>query len=161
MPNHYSEYMKDTQKFPLLREAPCFLQDDKEELINYINMNVVSANPSLLVIIDTSKVVPSKHLSDLLLNALKGNPFYSYDKGQATSVETIKATVLDCLKYDDKRTIIIKGGPGTGKSIVALNVLGQITKPVNGKATGNSAVYVTVNAAPRNLYSTKLVWQRL
>ena len=157
MPNQYSNLMKDLTKFPLLIEAPCFLMDDRDDFVNYINSKITQADSSLLIDIDNSRVVSSKQLSDMLLNALHGNPFYSYDEGQATSVETIKREVKDCLYYDDKRTIIIKGGPGTGKSVVALNVLGQLTKPVRGRRTGYNAVYCTVNAAPRNLYSAELI----
>lgn len=157
MPAQYAGLMKDTEKFPKVSEVPCFLQDDINKFVNFIDSHVRYRDTSLLSEIDSSRVVSSKQLSEMLLDALHGNPFYSYDKGQATSVETIKDTVRDCLKFDDKRTIIIKGGPGTGKSVVALNVLGQLTKPEEGKRTGYNAVYCTVNAAPRNLYSQELI----
>ncbi len=157
MPAQFAAIMKNTTDFVKVADAPCFLMDDEDEFAQFIDSHIKDSDIDLLADIDSSKVVSSKQLSDMLLNALHGNPFYSYDEGQATSVETIKETVKDCLKYDDKRTIIIKGGPGTGKSVVALNVLGQLTKPVRGTRTGYNAVYCTVNAAPRNLYSQELI----
>lgn len=157
MTAQYASLIKDQVRFPLLADSPCFLKDDVDAFVDFIEKYVDSADSALLVDIDSSRVVTSKQLSDMLLNALHGNPFYSFDKGQATAVETIKTMVDDCLKYDDNRTIIIKGGPGTGKSVVALNVLGQLTKPKKGKKTGYNAIYCTVNAAPRTLYKQELI----
>ena len=59
------------------------LKDDEKELINFIDSHVKKSDINLLADIDSSKVVTSKQLSDMLLNALHGNSFYSYDKGQA------------------------------------------------------------------------------
>lgn len=49
-----------------------------------------------------------------------------------------------------KRVIIVQGGPGTGKSVVAINLLVQLT--------GEDQVcqYVSKNSAPRNVYEKKL-----
>jgi DUF2075 family protein len=157
MPVQHSGLMKDEQLFPMVNENPCFLKDDVDDFVHFIDAHVQDEDVNLLSAIDSSNVVSSRQLSEMLLNALHGNPFYSYDAGQATSVETIKETVRDCLNYDDKRTIIIKGGPGTGKSVIALNVLGQLTRPVGGRRTGYNAIYCTVNAAPRTLYSQELI----
>lgn len=157
MPSQFAGLMKDSNRFPLINEAPCFLKDDMDSFIDFITRYISSKDESLLIDLDNSRVVSSRQLSDMLLNALHGNPFYSYDEAQARAVATIKATVADCLRYGDNRTIIIKGGPGTGKSVVALNVLGELTKPVRGRRTGYNAFYCTVNAAPRYLYAEELI----
>ena len=157
MPAQYSELMKNEHLFPKVNENPCFLKEDVDDFVKFIDAHVRDEDADLLSAIDSSKVVSSRQLSEMLLSALHGNPFFSYDEGQATSVETIKETVKDCLNYDDKRTIIIKGGPGTGKSVVALNVLGQLTRPERGRQTGYNAIYCTANAAPRTLYSQELI----
>jgi hypothetical protein len=44
----------------------------------------------------------------------------------------------------------VEGGPGTGKSVVAINLLTELTK------RGLVAKYVSKNAAPRAVYITKL-----
>ncbi len=51
---------------------------------------------------------------------------------------------------NEKRTVIIEGGPGTGKSVIAINLLVQMLN--NEKNTQ----YITRNAAPRAVYSTLL-----
>ena len=47
--------------------------------------------------------------------------------------------------------VIIEGGPGTGKTVLAINLLVSLT------STGLTGKYVSKNAAPRKVYETKLV----
>ena len=49
-----------------------------------------------------------------------------------------------------KQVLIVEGGPGTGKSVVAVNLLVELTKE------GVVAQYVSKNAAPRDVYTAKL-----
>ncbi len=157
MPNQFSTLIKDLNRFPLLSESPCFLKNDVDELVDFINSHISYNDQSLLVDIDSSKVITSRELSKMLLDALHGNNFYSYDDGQAYAVSKIKEVVSDKLHYQEGATILIKGGPGTGKSVVALHSLGELTKPIKGKKTGYNAIYCTNNAAPKNFYSQELI----
>ena len=49
-----------------------------------------------------------------------------------------------------KNVLIVEGGPGTGKSVVAINLLVELT---NRRAL---VKYVTKNATPRYVYESKL-----
>jgi len=51
---------------------------------------------------------------------------------------------------DRKQVLIVEGGPGTGKSVVAVNLLVELTK------MGLTTKYVSKNAAPRAVYETML-----
>ena len=50
----------------------------------------------------------------------------------------------------NKNVLIVEGGPGTGKSVVAINLLTELTR------RGNVTQYVTKNSAPREVYQVKL-----
>ncbi|HAE45237.1 MAG TPA: hypothetical protein DCG37_06560 [Lachnospiraceae bacterium] len=151
-----SVLLDDKDKYPLVESAPVFYQGQKERLGAYISKFVKRPNKNLLYHIEASRIVPSKLLAKMLSDAIKGNPFFSYDEAQATSVAQIVETAVDSAAYGGKRTIIIRGGAGTGKSVVAINALGQL---INNSKSGHrlNAVYVTSNAAPRNLYTEELV----
>ena len=151
-----SVLLDDKEKYPLVETAPVFYQGQTKRLGEYIKRFVKKPNKNLLYLIEDSRIIPSKYLAKMLSGAIKGNPFFSYDESQATSVAQIVETAVDSAKYGGKRTIIIKGGAGTGKSVVAVNALGQI---INNKETGHrlNAVYVTANAAPRVLYTQELI----
>jgi DUF2075 family protein len=65
--------------------------------------------------------------------------------------ETVKKKLDNVLKKISKKTVIvIKGGPGTGKSVVAIQLLCDLIKK------NYTALYVTKNAAPRNVYFERL-----
>ena len=151
-----SVLLDDTVKYPLVESAPVFYRGQKEQLRAYISRFVTKPNKKLLYEIEDSRIVPSKYLADMLTASIRGNPFFSYDEAQATSVAQIVETAVDSAKYGGKRTIIIKGGAGTGKSVVAINALGQM---IHNREAGRrlNAVYVTANAAPRTLYAEELV----
>lgn len=151
-----SVLLDDKRKYPLVENSPVFYHGQKKQLEDFISGFVKKPNKKLLYEIEDSKIVPSKYLAKMLEDSIRGNPFFSYDEAQATSVAQIVETTIDSAKYGGKRTIIIKGGAGTGKSVVAINALGQL---INNKETGKrlNAVYVTANAAPRNLYTEELV----
>ena len=53
---------------------------------------------------------------------------------------------------EKKQVLIVEGGPGTGKSVVAINLLVELTK------LGLVAKYISKNAAPRAVYSVKTKW---
>ncbi len=150
-----SVLLDDRSKYPLVDKAPVFYQGQKKRLEAYITRFVNKPNKGLLYQIEDSRIIPSKFLAKMLTESIHGNPFFSYDEAQATSVAQIVETAVDSAKYGGKRTIIIKGGAGTGKSVVAINALGQL---INNKEAGHrlNAVYVTANAAPRVLYSKEL-----
>ncbi len=53
-------------------------------------------------------------------------------------------------KDGNKRVVIVNGGPGTGKSVVAVNLLAELTKE------DQFCQYVSKNSVPRNVYRKKL-----
>lgn len=69
---------------------------------------------------------------------------------QAWSYETALDMARKSYRDGNKRVLIVKGGPGTGKSVLAINLLVKLTNE------NMVCSYVTKNAAPRNVYATKL-----
>lgn len=54
------------------------------------------------------------------------------------------------IRKNQKYTFIVEGGPGTGKSVVAIQLLAELIRK------GRNAEYVTKNAAPRNVFFERL-----
>lgn len=157
MDNSYDFILNDASLFPKVIEAPAFLKDDADKLRNFIKRHVSKPNKQLLYYIDNGEISPSKELVQMLNDSLKGNSFFSYDENQAEAVATIYEKTVEALDNGNRATIIIKGGPGTGKSVVAINAMAQIishTKPRTNKH--NNVVYVTQNMAPRYYFKDAL-----
>lgn len=151
-----SVLLEDTDSFPLVISNPCFLKDDSEKLVEFLEKYVKHPSSGMLYQIDNSNLIPSDLLANMLRDALKGNDFFAYDDAQRTAVSTIIEEVEDAKEYGYKKTIIVKGGAGTGKSVVAINTLGKLLNRGIGKKPYNCA-YFTINKSPRLLYSEELI----
>lgn len=138
--------------------APLFLQDDVVKLRRFIKSYIKEKDGvDLLLRIDHGKLKPAKALQDSLVSMIRGNQEFLLIDEQKVAYETVKKLVESAvrdagnpLKNAKKSVVIISGGPGTGKSVVAIQLLCHLI------AKGFSANYVTKNAAPRNVYFEKL-----
>lgn len=141
----YQEYIK---------KAPIFAHSDVLKLREFIKKYIkVGDDKKVLYEIEKGKIKPSKMLQDTLENMLKGNKeFYMIDSQNIVYQYALKIAT-DTLKSNEKNVIIVKGGPGTGKSVLAINLLVELNKK------DMTCFYVTKNSAPRGVYSTKLKGQ--
>ncbi len=157
MGEEYNFIIGNDNLFPQVIETPAFLKDDVDKLRKFIRRHVSKPSKMLLYYIDDGEISPSNELVNMLTDSLKGNPFFTYDEHQAEAVATIYEKVVEALDSGKRATIIIRGGPGTGKSVVAINAMAQIlqhTKPRSNKH--NNVVYVTQNMAPRYYFKDAL-----
>ena len=131
-------------------KAPVFLKNDAARLQDYILRYVRYCSPEDIIWkIDNGKLCPSKQLADSLTSMLKGNDEFVMLDDQKVVYE---AAVYLAKKAQGgkKQVLIVEGGPGTGKSVLAVNLLVSLT------AEGIASQYVTKNSAPRAVYSVKL-----
>ena len=140
--NTYKEY---TDK------APLFGHNDVINLRNFIKKYIESGDDgNILYEIDHGRIKPSKMLQDSLSNMLKGNKeFYMIDNQKIVYEYALK-NAIDTVSKNDKNVMIVRGGPGTGKSVLAVNLLVELN------SRNMTCFYVTKNAAPRSVYSLKL-----
>ncbi len=155
MPEGYKGIIGDDKAFPLIHVAPSFLEDDQKKLSEFIAKYIKKPYKETLYEIDGSKIKPSEGFSKMVSDSIQGKPFFSYDAEQSYSVAKIVNEVQEALKKGERRTLIIKGGPGSGKSIVAINALGQLLHPNDGSERRN-ACYVTANFTPRTYFGDVL-----
>lgn len=152
----YDVILNDFKSYPLVHYAPTFLKDDKEKLREFINKYIKKPYKNTLYEIDGSNIRPSEGFAKMVSDAIKGNPFFSFDQEQSFSVSKIVNEVNEAIIKGERRTIIIRGGAGTGKSIVAINALGRLLYPNDGSKRKN-ACYLTANFTPRTYFSEILI----
>ena len=142
--------LSDTYK-EYLDKAPAFVKGDVEKLREFINKYIKYGDDrETLYMIDNGKIRPSKSLQDALSNMLKGNREFVMIDDQKLVYETALSMARKSYRDGQKRVLIVKGGPGTGKSVLAINLLVNLTNE------NMVCQYVTKNAAPRNVYASKL-----
>ena len=137
----------DNKFTELIKEVPIFFQNDEEKIIEFINKKFsYGDNLSIIQEIDSSKLLPSKSLQENIDKLLKGNKEFKLIDNQMIIYDEI----LSAIKREEKNVIIVEGGPGTGKSVIAVNLLATLTNQ------GKLCQYVSRNTAPRVIYGTKL-----
>ena len=137
----YSEY---------IQKAPVFLKSDALKLREFIKSHVKYGDRSnILYRIENGKIRPSKMLADSIGKMIKGNQEFVMIDDQKVVYENALALAKKA-SLTNKQVLIVQGGPGTGKSVVAINLLVELTK------TGLLAHYVSKNAAPRAVYESRL-----
>lgn len=144
----YKQALSDEIYKEWYTSAPFFIMDEVQKFSDFVKKFVTrkASNGDLLYLIDHGRIKPTKSLQDALATMVTGNPVFDLLDEQAVCFDMCVRTMLQCLKDQKKRTIIIQGGPGTGKSVLAVNLLMHfITCACN-------AAYVTKNSAPRQAF---------
>lgn len=140
---HYDSY---------LEKAPLFMRGEaeRERLQAFIKQHLRRGDRAeLLVQIENGRIRPSKMLADSMVKMLKGSREFVLVDDQKVVYESALALARTSAP-ERKQVAIIKGGPGTGKSVVAINLLVELTRQ------GLMTKYVSKNAAPRDVYREKL-----
>lgn len=136
---------------PYTSKAPVFEKRDGKKLKEFLESILRKGDDmETIFLIDSGKLRPSRSLQDVLASMMEGNREFVMIDTQKIIFEEIMDSARKVVKSDGKKTIIIQGGPGTGKTVLAVNLLARII------GEGSSAAYVTRNAAPRNVYNRRL-----
>lgn len=144
------EVMKNEFYQKYIDEAPVFLKRDILKLQAFIKKFVrIGDDAEIMYRIDKGIIRPSKMLAESLAGMMKGNKEFILIDDQKIVFES----AMDLAKQaneNNKQVLIVEGGPGTGKSVVAVNLLVGITH------LSKLVQYVSKNAAPRAVYASKL-----
>ena len=140
--SQYQEYIK---------EAPMFGTNDFEKLRRFIKRYIVEGDDrELLYKIENGRIRPSKRLQDSLAKMLQGNKEFNMIDEQKVIYEDAIRMAIDTVASNSKNVLVVQGGPGTGKSVLAINLLVELIK------RNMTSFYVTKNAAPRAVFRDKL-----
>jgi len=140
--SHYAEHIE---------KAPVFRKGEMEKLRQFIKTYIKYGDKNDIIAgIENGRIKPSKSLQDSMAAMLQGNPEFVMIDDQKVVYEQILYYAAECIQQNKKGVFIVKGGPGTGKSVLAINLLVQLIQ------NDYFSMYVTKNSAPRDVYATKL-----
>lgn len=143
-----TEPLLDERYQTVLDQSPIYFRDDQANLGAYIAKHAGHGGGSE-VIKDISEglIKPSKKLIDHVSSMFAGNSEYVLLDEQKVVFETARITA----NKGEKAVFIVKGGPGTGKSVVSVNLVATLLKD------GLNAIFVAPNSSFRNSLIKKLV----
>lgn len=96
---------------------------------------------------------PTKNLMNAAANMFKGQQEFVLLEDQATSANIIYGMVAKAIQHPEKKmALIVRGGPGTGKTVIALQVLSELARN-HGEV---SAYFTTRSKALRETLIAKL-----
>lgn len=143
----------------LVKEFPLFAKEDSIELAKYLKDRLQGGGGQILYErFVSSPIGPSKKLLDHTSDMINKQQIFNLIDEQIAAYNTIMHKAKQLAKTKQKSVVVIKGGPGTGKSVIALEVMGELLR--RGKkvmhATGSSAFTNTlrkiVGTRAKNLF---------
>ena len=143
--------INDPRYSEVTQKAPAFFKNDIERLASFLKQHVKYGDTgNIMYRIEHGRIRPSKNLADSLASMIKGNVEFTLLDEQKLVYETALQLAHLANRTGKKQVLIVEGGPGTGKSVVAINLLVELTK------AEILCQYVSKNAAPRAVYADVL-----
>ncbi len=128
---------------------PVFGADGVDGLKDYLRGRVPAGKGEpVLTRIEQSRYRPSRKLMDYVADTIAGRgPWVLLDE-QLVVFEKIRAAVASAVTQGKRHVVLVRGGPGTGKSVLAINLLARFL------GEGRTAHYATGSRA-----FTKTLWK--
>src|ERR1039458_1254842 len=125
-----------------IARCPVFTADDVPKFTAFLDHNIRLGDAGVIAAkVEASKYQPSKKLLDHIAKLVKGKPEYVLLDEQLVVYDKVMEAAEQGVNGKKKLTIIVRGGPGTGKSVIAMNLLGDLS------AQGLNAHYVSGSRA--------------
>lgn len=106
---------------------PVFGVDDGDRLAEFLRRAVGGGDGrELLRRLADAQVRPSRSLLSAVAAEVGGNEQFTLLDDQAVAFELVRRAVADARASRAKQVVIVTGGPGSGKSVVATRLLGRL-----------------------------------
>ena len=130
-----------------LKRAPAFISDEWVRFAEFVSSKIQRPpHANLLFELSQGRIKPSRFLVNCLEDSLSGNSKIQLIDQQRIAFSNIRAEIKEGLKTNTRKVIIVKGGAGTGKSLIALHLLGALARE------GKTAFYVAKSSYIKEAY---------
>jgi len=129
----------------ILARYPLFAREDLGSLADYLRARLAGGGGKLILDrFSSSRIAPSKKLLEHARNMIEGQHVFNLLEEQIAAYNTILDRAKRSAKLPKKSVIIVRGGPGTGKSAIALNVIAELlSKKIEVYHATGSASFTT------------------
>lgn len=127
---------------PVVHRTPLFTKDDVPRLQEFLIDRLERGEGSeILNRVMSSTYRPSRKLMEHVAGVIRGNSEYTLLDEQLVVYDKVLTILRTGVHNRRKQVVIVRGGPGTGKSVVALNLMADLL------VQGHSTHYVTGSKA--------------
>ncbi len=122
--------VQDLFQVPLDREGQLFTGADRGKFLSFLRSRLATDEPGAGAAdrLLSSAVAPSRPLLAVAADEVRVREQFVLQDGQQLAVDLVKHQVDRARKSDHKSVIVVTGGPGSGKSVVALSLLGDLAR---------------------------------
>jgi uncharacterized protein len=137
----------------LLERAPLFLRQDTDAMVEFLCRCLRQGDSGETIErIRDGRARPSRQLAECFEQMVLGNSEFTLIDDQKVVYERVLALARR-LRPGKRTVVLVRGGPGTGKSVVAIHLMAALLEK------GLNVRYVSKNAAPRTVFRAKLTGQ--
>ncbi len=112
----------------LLATNPAFAGDQTSDLIDFLEARVAGPDDgSILERVAATAFRPHKRLLDYVARVIKHEPVFTLLDEQQVAFNAIMDSVKAAGQNQQKVAFIVAGGPGTGKSVIAVNLVAELS----------------------------------
>ena len=155
-----NDVIEDSRYDLCLSKAPVFYYEDFKKLAKRIDDLIKKPDYGKIIErIESGRLTVDSSLQKSLRRVLTEREFFAPMEDQVFIYDRILRGVRKAIETRQKKVFIVRGGPGTGKSVLALKLLSELVGgyDLKGKHTFTPAVYVTKTSAPRATYKKELL----
>lgn len=139
---------------------PLFAGDRVTELVDFLDDHLGGGDGlGVLRQVRDGKYRPHKKLMAHTAKMIRGEPSYILLDEQQVVFKSILAKVAEAHELGTKAAFIVRGGPGTGKSVIALNLVAELASAdyavhhATGSASFTNTVRKVVGKRASNLFT--------
>jgi len=136
---------KSIDSVPLTETSRVFLGSERAQLRKYLEARLSGVHTDAYA--DSflqSKVAPTKQLLALAADEIRNREQFQLLDEQQVAYSLVLKAVRDAELSNTKTVVVITGGPGSGKSVIALSLLGELSR------RGKTCLHATGSRAFRN-----------
>lgn len=148
-PHDPGDVLYDPKFDGVLNSDPIFTMDEAPALMGFLQERLCAGQGmEVLKRVEESRYRPSRKLMDHVGQVINGNSRYVLLDEQVVAYDKVRALAEKGFHDKRKTTIIIRGGPGTGKSVIAIKLMADLLlKGFNAHyATGSKAFTETLRS---------------
>jgi uncharacterized protein len=150
MPRVVAQRLTSGQYTTAVAQAPIFVRGDEENLRRLLRESVGrGAGMDLLPSVIEGRYSPSKQLMESVSKALNGSPMWTLLDEQRVAFNVVRGLVQRAARTGEKAAVVVVGGPGTGKSVIAVHLLIALSREDGYRAchaTGSKAFTTNLRA---------------
>ena len=123
------EPLEDSRYQRIISDSKLFLANDVAQLRQFLERFLPRKSKNdVIFLIENGRLRPADELVARVSSMLDGNEEFDLIDDQNEAFQNIKHLLFDSKQQKTRRVFVVEGGPGTGKSVIAIRLLAEILK---------------------------------